>query len=110
MNRTAGGRLDEATARHFMQQLAAGLRFLKQHKVVHRDLKPANLLLQPPSSSPPSATATGSGGSAEAAAALLSGHAREAQVVGADATALPVLKIADFGFARTLEQSELMQR
>ncbi|KAL6783901.1 ATG1 [Auxenochlorella protothecoides x Auxenochlorella symbiontica] len=37
--------LPEATARHFLRQLAAGLREMWAHHLVHRDLKPQNLLL-----------------------------------------------------------------
>lgn len=39
------GRVSEATARHFMRQLAAGLRVLRENNLIHRDLKPQNLLL-----------------------------------------------------------------
>ncbi|PSC74948.1 Kinase superfamily isoform 4 isoform A [Micractinium conductrix] len=38
-------RVSEATAQHFMRQLAAGLRQMWAHHLVHRDLKPQNLLL-----------------------------------------------------------------
>eukprot|EP01084_Bolivina_argentea_P217201 368838_1 len=38
-------RLSEATTRHFMCQLAAGLLFLRANGLMHRDLKPQNLLL-----------------------------------------------------------------
>ncbi|KAL7169826.1 hypothetical protein ACSBR2_034794 [Camellia fascicularis] len=60
------GRVPESTAKHFMQQLAAGLQILRENNFIHRDLKPQNL--------------------------LLSTHDDNA-----------VLKIADFGFARTLQ-------
>ncbi|XP_047316459.1 serine/threonine-protein kinase ATG1c-like [Impatiens glandulifera] len=39
------GRVSEATAKHFMQQLAAGLQILRDNNLIHRDLKPQNLLL-----------------------------------------------------------------
>eukprot|EP00954_Amorphochlora_amoebiformis_P027391 1385246-Amorphochlora_amoeboformis.AAC.1 len=39
------GALPELTAASLTSQLAAGLYYLHQHKVIHRDLKPANLLL-----------------------------------------------------------------
>lgn len=39
------GRVQEATAKHFMQQLAAGLQVLRHNDLIHRDLKPQNLLL-----------------------------------------------------------------
>ncbi|XP_026444405.1 serine/threonine-protein kinase ATG1c-like isoform X3 [Papaver somniferum] len=66
------GKVTEATAKHFMQQLAAGLQILRQNNVIHRDLKPQNLLL------------TTNGDQA-------------------------VLKIADFGFARSLQPRGLAE-
>ncbi|KAH9558071.1 hypothetical protein CY35_07G117800 [Sphagnum magellanicum] len=39
------GRVSEATARHFMRQLGAGLQVLRNNNLIHRDLKPQNLLL-----------------------------------------------------------------
>ncbi len=39
------GRLAEAEARHFFQQILAGVEYAHYHGVVHRDLKPENLLL-----------------------------------------------------------------
>ncbi|KAA8516375.1 hypothetical protein F0562_016668 [Nyssa sinensis] len=60
------GRVLETTAKHFMQQLAAGLQILRENNLIHRDLKPQNLLL--------SANDDNS-----------------------------VLKIGDFGFARSLQ-------
>ncbi|KAH8485017.1 hypothetical protein H0E87_026695 [Populus deltoides] len=39
------GRVPEAIANHFMQQLAAGLQILRDNNLIHRDLKPQNLLL-----------------------------------------------------------------
>ncbi|XP_019254672.1 PREDICTED: serine/threonine-protein kinase ATG1c-like isoform X2 [Nicotiana attenuata] len=60
------GRIAEATAKHFMQQLASGLKILRENNLIHRDLKPQNLLLS-----------------------------------AADDNS--TLKIADFGFARSLQ-------
>ncbi|KAL1350287.1 hypothetical protein HN51_014394 [Arachis hypogaea] len=59
------GKVSEATARHFMIQLAAGLQVLQEKNLIHRDLKPQNLLL-------------------------------------ATSGATPLMKIGDFGFARSL--------
>ncbi|KAL2551508.1 protein kinase family protein [Forsythia ovata] len=39
------GRVQECTAKRFMQQLGAGLKILKSHNIIHRDLKPENILL-----------------------------------------------------------------
>lgn len=40
------GRLEEAKARHFFQQIISGVEYCHAHMVVHRDLKPENLLLR----------------------------------------------------------------
>nr|GMC81748.1 serine/threonine-protein kinase ATG1c isoform X1 [Ipomoea batatas] len=66
------GRIPEATAKHFMQQLASGLKVLRENNLIHRDLKPQNLLLS----------------------------------VNDDNA---VLKIADFGFARSLQPRGLAE-
>ncbi|KAL0344513.1 UNVERIFIED_CONTAM: Serine/threonine-protein kinase ATG1c [Sesamum radiatum] len=66
------GKIPEATAKHFMQQLAEGLKVLRENNLIHRDLKPQNLLL--------SANNDNS-----------------------------VLKIADFGFARSLQPRGLAE-
>ncbi|KDP24546.1 hypothetical protein JCGZ_25110 [Jatropha curcas] len=66
------GRVPEATAKHFMQQLAAGLQILRDNNLIHRDLKPQNLLLSTNDSN-------------------------------------AVLKIADFGFARSLQPRGLAE-
>ncbi|KAI8334631.1 kinase-like domain-containing protein [Chlamydoabsidia padenii] len=42
------GGLPENTVRHFLQQLASALRFLRSQNLVHRDIKPQNLLLVSP--------------------------------------------------------------
>ncbi|CAK9151434.1 unnamed protein product [Ilex paraguariensis] len=66
------GRILEITAKHFMQQLGAGLQFLRANNIIHRDLKPQNLLLSTKDDR-------------------------------------PVLKIADFGFARSLQPRGLAE-
>ncbi|CAM8970787.1 unnamed protein product [Rhodiola kirilowii] len=66
------GKVPEVTAKHFMQQLAAGLQVLRDNNMIHRDLKPQNL--------------------------LLSANDNKA-----------VLKIADFGFARSLQPQGLAE-
>ncbi|KAL2320032.1 hypothetical protein Fmac_029001 [Flemingia macrophylla] len=66
------GKVPEATAKHFMQQLAAGLQVLRDNNLIHRDLKPQNL--------------------------LLSRNDEKS-----------VLKIADFGFARSLQPRGLAE-
>ncbi|KAM3217197.1 hypothetical protein T459_23017 [Capsicum annuum] len=66
------GKIPEETAKHFMQQLASGLKILRNNNLIHRDLKPQNLLLS-------------------------SNHDRS------------TLKIADFGFARSLQPRGLAE-
>ncbi|XVE61957.1 hypothetical protein DITRI_Ditri06bG0080200 [Diplodiscus trichospermus] len=69
---TRHGSVPEGTAKHFMQQLAAGLQILRDNNLIHRDLKPQNLLLSTNDSK-------------------------------------AVLKIADFGFARSLQPRGLAE-
>ncbi|KAJ0590853.1 putative protein kinase Group-Pl-3 family [Helianthus annuus] len=66
------GRIPKSTSVHFMQQLAAGLKVLRDNQIIHRDLKPQNLLL---STNDDNST----------------------------------LKIADFGFARSLQPRNLAE-
>ncbi|XP_059647115.1 serine/threonine-protein kinase ATG1c-like isoform X2 [Cornus florida] len=66
------GGVPEATAKHFMRQLAAGLQILRENNLIHRDLKPQNLLLSSNDDK-------------------------------------SVLKIADFGFARSLQPRGLAE-
>ncbi|KAL8140650.1 LOW QUALITY PROTEIN: hypothetical protein V2J09_006671 [Rumex salicifolius] len=65
-------RVPEATAKHFMLQLAAGLKILRENNLIHRDLKPQNLLVSSNDEN-------------------------------------SVLKIADFGFARSLQPRGLAE-
>ncbi|KAL2206051.1 protein kinase SNF1 [Sarocladium strictum] len=41
----ANGRMKEAEARRFFQQMICAVEYCHRHKIVHRDLKPENLLL-----------------------------------------------------------------
>lgn len=82
-----GGGLHEDLARHFMRQLAAAIEFLHDRNLVHRDIKPQNLLLSPPKLTEEEAQAAHYAGQWE----------------------LPVLKLADFGFARFLPSTSLAE-
>ncbi|KAL2808852.1 Serine/threonine-protein kinase atg1 [Aspergillus granulosus] len=94
-----GGALNEVLVRHFLKQLTSALKFLRDRNLIHRDIKPQNLLLCPAPSShrsekPQVAAFKGSDSSFTPATGLES---------------LPLLKIADFGFARSLPATSLAE-
>ncbi|OBA21907.1 Pkinase-domain-containing protein [Metschnikowia bicuspidata var. bicuspidata NRRL YB-4993] len=72
---------------HFLQQLSSALQFLRSKSLVHRDIKPQNLLLCPPA------------------------HSQQEFDTGnfAGLWELPILKIADFGFARFLPSTSMAE-
>ncbi|KAF9225004.1 kinase-like protein [Gyrodon lividus] len=76
------GGLDEIVVRSFLRQLARALKFLRTRNLIHRDIKPQNLLLTP---APPEE--------------LAKGHP-----IG-----VPILKVADFGFARSLPNAMMAE-
>ncbi|EGW35604.1 uncharacterized protein SPAPADRAFT_53808 [Spathaspora passalidarum NRRL Y-27907] len=79
--------LNEVLVIHFLRQLSSALHFLRDKSLVHRDIKPQNLLLCPPV------------------------HSKQAFIdqhfVGM--WELPILKIADFGFARFLPSTSMAE-
>ncbi|KAJ7199902.1 kinase-like domain-containing protein [Mycena haematopus] len=75
------GGLDEIVVRSFLRQLARALKFLRHRNFIHRGLKPQNLLLIP---APPEE--------------LAHGHP----------LGVPILKVADFGLARSLVPNPMM--
>lgn len=79
--------LHEDVARHFLKQLASALEFLRKNQLIHRDIKPQNLLLCPPKKTEKEALDSGFKGLWE----------------------LPVLKLADFGFARILPSTSMAE-
>ncbi|KAF7730440.1 Serine/threonine-protein kinase [Apophysomyces ossiformis] len=78
--RGSAGGLPERVVRHFLKQLASALKFLRSQNLVHRDIKPQNLLLV---------------------------SAQEALNADPAFLDIPVLKVADFGFARFLPNTSL---
>ncbi|KAG1740534.1 kinase-like protein [Suillus paluster] len=76
------GGLDEIVVRSFLRQLARALKFLRQRNLIHRDIKPQNLLLNPASPEE-----------------LAKGHP----------LGVPILKVADFGFARILPNATMAE-
>lgn len=94
-----GASLNEVVTRHFLKQLSSALKFLRDRNLIHRDIKPQNLLLCPSPSSYRSGTPQvvpykGSDNSYEPTTGVES---------------LPMLKIADFGFARSLPATSLAE-
>ena len=98
-NPTAGG-LNEVVVRHFLKQLASALEFLRKGNFIHRDVKPQNLLLNP---SPLFYAKSKLETMAEA------GDNMELLAPAAGIETLPILKIADFGFARSLPSTSLAE-
>ena len=97
-NPAAGG-LNEVIVRHFLKQLASALEFLRERNFIHRDVKPQNLLLDPS----PLFYAK-----AKPEAVPFAAHNRsQAPMVGVES--LPTLKLADFGFARSLPSTSLAE-
>ncbi|GJJ14702.1 hypothetical protein Clacol_008969 [Clathrus columnatus] len=76
------GGLAERCVRCFLRQLARALRFLRSRNLIHRDIKPQNLLLSPFTQND-----------------LSRGHP-----IG-----IPILKVADFGFARILPNTMMAE-
>ena len=97
-NPAAGG-LNEVIVRHFLKQLASALEFLRQKNFIHRDVKPQNLLLDPS----PLFYAK-----AKPEAVPFAAHDKS-QAPMAGVESLPTLKLADFGFARSLPSTSLAE-
>ena len=72
---------------NFIKQLSSALLFLRSHNLIHRDIKPQNLLLSTPAHSKEEFIKRGYVGLWE----------------------LPVLKVADFGFARYLPSTSMAE-
>ncbi|KAG8737194.1 Serine/threonine-protein kinase [Ceratobasidium sp. 414] len=84
------GGLSDSVVRSFVGQLASAMRFLRARDLIHRDVKPQNLLLAPAASADEYAC-RGKGG----------------WIPGPVGT--PVLKVADFGFARILPNASMAE-
>ncbi|KAG7195206.1 Serine/threonine-protein kinase [Scheffersomyces spartinae] len=79
--------LNQTLVIHFLKQLSSALEFLRSKSLVHRDIKPQNLLLCPP--------------------IHLQTEFEKSGFVGL--WELPILKIADFGFARFLPSTSMAE-
>ena len=97
-NPEAGG-LNEVVVRHFLKQLASALQFLNSQDLVHRDVKPQNLLVNP---SPQFY--------AKLAPEAIPFTPKDiSHIPIAGLSSLPMLKLADFGFARHLPKTSLAE-
>lgn len=94
-----GGALNEVIVRHFLKQLSSALKFLRQSNLIHRDIKPQNLLLCPA----PASYRTG------VAQVVPFKGSEDAFSPTTGLESLPMLKIADFGFARSLPATSLAE-
>ncbi|KAL9101130.1 MAG: hypothetical protein Q9163_003574 [Psora crenata] len=94
-----GGGLNEVIVRHLLKQLANAMDFLRSKNFIHRDVKPQNLLLDPS----PHYYAT-----VKPAVHPFMAHERSL-VPNVGVETLPTLKIADFGFARSLPSTSLAE-
>lgn len=97
-NPESGG-LNEVLARHFLKQVASALQYLRASNMIHRDIKPQNLLLNPApvymsKQKPEDVPLAASENSLIPAVGIVS---------------LPMLKIADFGFARHLPSTSMAE-
>ncbi|PQE26027.1 Serine threonine- kinase atg1 protein [Rutstroemia sp. NJR-2017a BBW] len=95
----AEGGLNEVIVRHFFKQLASAMEFLRDRGFIHRDVKPQNLLLLPSpdwmakhKNVPELMTAS-----------------KEPIIPMVGLNSLPMLKLADFGFARSLPSTSLAE-
>ncbi|KAI8964123.1 Serine/threonine-protein kinase ATG1 [Daldinia sp. FL1419] len=95
---TPGCGLNEVIIRHFLKQLASALQFLREGNFVHRDIKPQNLLLLP---SPRFRELSDS-------RPILSAS-NDSLIPAVGLQSLPMLKLADFGFARVLPATSLAE-
>lgn len=93
------GGINEVISRHFLKQIASALKFLREKDYIHRDLKPQNLLLLP---SPQWMTAHPND-------PVLLTSSTESLIPAAGLSSLPMLKLADFGFARSLPSTSLAE-
>ncbi|KAI0024964.1 Serine/threonine-protein kinase ATG1 [Xylariomycetidae sp. FL0641] len=94
-----GAGLNEVVIRHFLKQLASALQFLRQGNFVHRDIKPQNLLLLPSLSHRKN----------NKDRLLIMGASAESLIPAVGLESLPMLKLADFGFARVLPATSLAE-
>ncbi|CAO2648722.1 Nn.00g096710.m01.CDS01 [Neocucurbitaria sp. VM-36] len=96
----AVGGLNEVIVRHFAKQMASALEFLRSKNYIHRDLKPQNLLLNP------SSLYYSQSGTLERMPLAADANSL---IPSTGIESLPMLKVADFGFARVLPSTSLAE-
>ncbi|CAH0022923.1 unnamed protein product [Clonostachys rhizophaga] len=89
--------LHEVVIRHFLKQLASALEFLRTNNYVHRDVKPQNLLLLPAQFL------------RDQRGLPVMEASQNSLIPVAGLASLPMLKLADFGFARVLPSTSLAE-
>ena len=94
-----GGALNEVIVRHFLKQLSSALKFLRDRNLIHRDIKPQNLLLCPSPSSYRAGVTN--------VVPFKGSEDSYSPTTGLES--LPLLKIADFGFARSLPATSMAE-
>ncbi|KEY67237.1 hypothetical protein S7711_06704 [Stachybotrys chartarum IBT 7711] len=92
---TPNSGLHEVVIRHFLKQLSSALEFLRSKNYVHRDVKPQNLLLLP------------SQAFRDQRSLPIMEASQDSLIPVAGLASLPMLKLADFGFARVLPSTSL---
>ncbi|QIX00049.1 hypothetical protein AMS68_005566 [Peltaster fructicola] len=93
------GGLNEVLSRHFVKQVASALEYLRHRNLIHRDIKPQNLLLNP---SP---------------AFMARQRPEDIPLTASDCSlipavgvnTLPMIKVADFGFAKHLPSTAMAE-
>jgi serine/threonine-protein kinase ULK/ATG1 len=95
----AAGGLHEVVVRHFLKQLASAMEYMNDRDFIHRDVKPQNLLILPSKEYL---------ARCKNAPLVMSASENTLEpMVGL--TSLPMLKIADFGFARSLPATSMAE-